>query len=85
MRIDGEIHLRQPREMAHHLQFGYLGQRGRHGAAQMLGNFGGARDPRRVLRDGAASRLAQFEYQRFSRLQISHGRCSFKPRRVTDS
>ena len=72
MRVDGEIHLRKAGEMTHHLQLRHLGQRRRRGAAQVRGNLGGARDPRRKLRAGPPSRLAQFEYQRFSRLQIGH-------------
>ena len=68
MRVDGEIHLRQAREVAHRLQFRYRGQAA---AARLCANApapSGARDARRVLRDGAAPRLAQFEYQRLSRI-----------------
>ena len=39
MRVDGEIHLRQPREMPHGLQFRHLRQRRRRGAAQVRGHW----------------------------------------------
>ena len=74
MRVDGEIHLRKAREMAHRLQLRHLGQRGGRRAAQMRGNFRRTRDRRRELRPGPAARPAQFEYQRFSCLQIGHCR-----------
>jgi hypothetical protein len=47
------------------------------GAAQVRGYLRGPRHRRRELRDRTASRLAQFEYQRFSRLQSV---ISFPPR-----
>jgi len=47
MRVDRKIHLRQPREMAHHLQLGYLRQGGRRRAAQVRGNLGRAGGARR--------------------------------------
>src|SRR5258708_5281992 len=58
--------------MTHRLQLGDLRQQGRRRAPQMRGNFGGLRDLRWKLRAGPSPRLAQFEYQRFSRLQFGH-------------
>src|SRR6267142_2599015 len=58
--------------MAHRLQLGNLREQGRRRAAQMRRDFRGPRDSRRELRGRAAPRLAQFEYERFSRLKFCH-------------
>ncbi len=76
MRVDGEVELRQAREMAHHLQFRHFGQCRCTGSAQVRryirrpprSRIGGRRD----LTRGAPARLAQLEYQRLAKVEFCH-------------
>ena len=65
VRVDGEIELREAREVTHRLQFGNLGQPRRRAPAQRLGQRG-HRAAGRVLRRGAATRRGVLENQLFA-------------------
>ena len=64
VRVDGEVELRQAREVTHRLQLRHLGQQRRAGTAQCCRNRR-LDGHLRVLRVGAAARRGVLEYQLF--------------------
>ena len=77
MRVDGEVELRQPREMAHHFELAHFGQQRRLLPAQVLRDVGcdlvGRVALGRPLAEGAAARTRVFEDDLFGMLVHCHG------------